>query len=110
MPGAWLKPEGTAAGSETTGVPLLSTRGAVLSGIATGEVAASVVAGGVVVVSVVWAIAAVLIRSAAANNAVFILILLAAALGGGAVTSRPAVWPWRSMEVKRPSFPFSPWP
>src|SRR4051794_19362766 len=109
MPGAWLKPEGTAAGSETTGGPLLSTRGAVLSGIATGEVAASVAAGGVVV-SVVWAIAAVLIRSAAANNAVFILILLAAALGGGAVTSRPAVWPWRSMEVKRPSFSFSPSP
>src|SRR3954469_23037163 len=90
MPGAWLKPGGVVAGAEMTGLPILSTRGALLSGITTGDVAISEGTGVVVTVVVVWAIAAVLIRSAAANNAVFILILLAAALGDGAVSSPAA--------------------
>src|SRR5580765_7104908 len=92
MPGAWLKPGGTAAGAEMTGVPALSVCGAVLSGITTGEVAESagagvvvvVASGGVVVMPVVWAIAALPIRSAAANNAVFILVLLGCGAGGKA--------------------------
>src|SRR4051812_11973150 len=76
MPGAWLKPVGAIAGAEITVLPLLSTRGAVLSGITTGEVAVSAGAG-VMVGSgaVVCAMAAVLNMSAAANNAVFILDL-----------------------------------
>src|SRR5260370_59611 len=108
MPGAWFKPGGAPAGAEMTRLPALSTRGALLSGITTGEVAESAGAGGGMVVAGVWAIAAVLSRSAAANNAVFILVLLAAARGAAPYSLARRASAAGSMGVKRPGAGFSP--